>query len=659
MIFEQEVSIFEKGATVKRFKANETSIGVVQGKISALISESELIELQNGRATMYSRLANAEMTVSRLQLDFSDLTTKYDTVTGQYTALDSKVAQYKAGVDGLSANLTKVSTKLETDYSTTTQMQTAISASANTVKIEMSNTVTEKLKDYSTTAQMQAAIKMQTDSIVLEVRQKVGTNEVINAINTSAEGIKIKGNKIELIGNVSITSFTEAALKEIKGYSSTAEQNAKKYTLEQIAALPDASGNLLKGTDLSSESLEKYWDCSGSIAQGYNDPMGGTKAVRLYGTSGDNFISAKYKNNNPVTTAGRYEIRIWLKSNTAGTVMVSLNRKTYTCSLTTQWKQYKFVDDVTIPNTQGLQNFTIGGFGSVTSAETVYVYKPEVIFGYTSADIMAMLTNNGAMQGIFLANNQLYIKGSFIDIDDLKTLKATIGGFEIGNTYIANGCMGLTSSNQGVYVGTDGIRLNAKNNRSFTFDVKKGEATFVNAKVGFNGGFDTGYITAGAGGAITCKYGLHVYTNRNGDFSDGSSEPTYFSEFVLKGLPTASSGTHLIRESGSAVVAALSSSSKRYKDHIALMETAEAEKLLEIPVVWFKYKQGYLEKRDRFANKAIPGFYAEDVYQAFPEAAQLNPDGTVEDWNYRMMIPTMLKLIQEMHKEIKALKSGR
>ena len=90
-----------------------------------------------------------------------------------------------------------------------------------------------------------------------------------------------------------------------------------------------------------------------------------------------------------------------------------------------------------------------------------------------------------------------------------------------------------------------------------------------------------------------------------------------------------------------------------------MLKDTEAEKLLDIPVVWFKYKEGYLAKEDRFVDKPLPGFYAEDVYRAFPECAVQNPDTSVEDWNYRTLIPPMLKLIQNLYKEVKILKENK
>ena len=121
-----------------RFQGLTTSISVIQGNFSALISDSEIKELKNGKVTMYSKLASAEMNISGLRVNFSDLSSKYDTVSGQYTSLNSKVASYKASLDGLSADLTSVSTNLKNNYSTTTAMNSAIKVAIDGVKSTVS-----------------------------------------------------------------------------------------------------------------------------------------------------------------------------------------------------------------------------------------------------------------------------------------------------------------------------------------------------------------------------------------------------------------------------------------------------------------------------------------------------------------------------------------
>ncbi len=469
---------------------------------------------------------------------------------------------------------------------------------------------------------------------------------VTNSSGQKTLDIDSYGNVSLMVSTFSLSGKAVATEDYVSNKTAQALSEAKIYADQK-------TGNLLKGSDLSAESLSQYWNTSGSIAQGQSDPDGGTKAVRLYGTSGDCFISARYSNNNPVKAKGQYEIRVWLKSNTSRTIVVSLNRVSYSCALTSTWKQFRFTAPVATPNTQGYENFTIGGFASIGSGAYVYAYNPEVVHSYSPADILAMLTNNGAMDGIYMYNNQLYVKGKYIDVDDLKALNATIGGFNIGNASIANGCTGLTSKTKGVYIGTNGLRFYSSdfNGResSFTFNTSNGSFAIVGAAIKM-GDSRLSYDD----GALTVKYGLHVYATRSGDFGDGST-----GEIIFKGLPATSGGTHLVRESGTAIIAALSSSSKRYKDHIAMLKDTEAEKLLDIPVVWFKYKEGYLIKGDRFVDKPLPGFYAEDVYRAFPECAMVNPDTSVEDWNYRTLIPPMLKLIQNLYKEVKILKENK
>lgn len=250
VIFEKEINIYAKDAILKRFQANETSISITQGKISALISESELVELQNSKETMYSKLASVQMDVSGLTESFSDLTTKYDTVTGQYSALDAKVAEYKRGVDGLSANITAVNTRLSENYSTTEAMNAAIKASVDGLSTTVSKTYAttenltvaqetlrqqaqgyasdaqttatkagqdaakaaqeealklaqestdEKLKKYSTTVEMNSAIKQSADSISLAVSESYVKNDTLKSYATTAAmnaAIEVSANKI-------------------------------------------------------------------------------------------------------------------------------------------------------------------------------------------------------------------------------------------------------------------------------------------------------------------------------------------------------------------------------------------------------------------------------------------------------------------------------
>lgn len=99
-----------------------------------------------------------------------------------------------------------------------------------------------------------------------------------------------------------------------------------------------------------------------------------------------------------------------------------------------------------------------------------------------------------------------------------------------------------------------------------------------------------------------------------------------------------------------------SSSSRRYKENITdVGEELNPDKLYSLPVRQYNYKEEYRSKG--LVSGTQIGIIAEDVAQIYPNACIYNKDGEPESWQDRILIPAMLKLIQEQHEEIEALKS--
>ena len=442
------------------------------------------------------------------------------------------------------------------------------------------------------------------------IRGNAISGKYIDAKNlTVTNKNKVETLKVDDDGNVSL----HVIALSIAGATAASQDYVNTATAKQLADAKayanSKSGNLLNGTDLTADDRKTYWNITGSITEGQTDPDGGKNAILITGTESDNYISAKYENNNPVRTKGQYEIRIWLRSSTALKTCISFNRTTYEVSVTSSWKLYKFSIPITVPSKAGQENFTIGGFSKLVKGNKLYIYKPEVTYSYTPEDILNMLTNNGAMDGIFFNGNQLYVKGERISVDDLYAIGATIGGWKINKN-------NLTSATGNISLTKDG-------------KIKIGSATLYSN-----------------GHAAVIKSGLTIYTDRANEFSDGTGELRIYGA-------TSGSGYHLVLSGNDNVVYLQASSSRRYKNHIKDMTLGEAEKLLSLPVVWFRYKEGYLQKNDALYGKAIPGFYAEDVSRLFPECATYDEKSRPEDWNYRMLIPAMMKLIQNLYKEVR------
>ena len=235
MRFEREINIYGDEVILKRFTANETSISVIQGEISAIISESELIELIDSSVTMYSKLASAIMDIDSLTINFSDLTTKYNKVSGQYTALDSKVSEYKASVDGLSANVSQISQNLTNNYSTTTAMNSAINLKINQFSTTVSETYATKsqLNNYSTTSQMNSAINQKANEINASVSATYATKSALNTANGKIDDLEEWKSEASLkITDSAIISTVISSSSYENSVESLIEQNADSIRLK-------------------------------------------------------------------------------------------------------------------------------------------------------------------------------------------------------------------------------------------------------------------------------------------------------------------------------------------------------------------------------------------------------------------------------------------
>lgn len=173
---------------VKRAKQSEEELS------SKITQTAESITSEVGKK--YETKENATNTKTELQTSirqtadgFTAELSKQVTETKQYAESAAETAESNAKQD--------TADKLK-DYSTTTEMNTRINATAEGISAEVSR----KLQSYSTTEQMNSAIKQTADSINTEVSKKVNGDEIISKINQSAENVSIEANKINLNGAV-------------------------------------------------------------------------------------------------------------------------------------------------------------------------------------------------------------------------------------------------------------------------------------------------------------------------------------------------------------------------------------------------------------------------------------------------------------------------
>ena len=592
MIFEQPVNIYSQDYLLKHFQSNETAVQVVRGKISALISESELIELQNSKATMYSKLASAILDINSLQLQFSDISSKYDTVTGQYSSLDAKVADYKAGLDGLSVNLTSLSTKINNDYSTTTAMNAAIKASVDGLSSTVSQTYATTQNVKSSLAEADTNAKKYADtaqSTAISQAQQDATSKA-NAAESNAK--TDTDNKLK---NYSTTVAMNSAIKQM----------ADSITLS-VSKTYATGANLSAGLSGADQKAKNYADSAlqsaDKSAKGYADAAQ-SAAVKAANANTEELLKSY-----PTVTAMESAIK-----QNADSITASVS-KTYATKEGLSDASTK-ISNLETWKSQAALKITDSAIVSTVTSSTSWSKKADKASLISqinqSAESISINASKINLNGVVTANSYFCI----LTDGSIKSTKGTLGGWTISSDKI-----------QSRFAGIDAMTIHSD-----------GYLKFGTCKI------------SSTGGALTVKNGLHLYTNVNTDssgFDDGTER------FKIFGLGHVSSGGHLVFDSDGATVSYLSSSSRRYKNHIRDMTDNDIQNLYKLPTVFFVYKPGYLEKDSAVP---IPGLYAEDVEQYLPLAARYQ-NGLIEDWNERAVIPYLIKAIQLQHEEIEALK---
>lgn len=636
----------------------------------------------------------------------ADLAESNATKAGQTAAANAEANATKAGQDA--ADQAEKNAKADTDtkllnYSTTLEMNSAIKQAADSISLEVSKTYTTtvqveekykdavkagqtaaanaetnatkagqtaadqaeknakadtdtKLKSYSTTEQMNTAIKLAVDNITLEVKT------VRQAV--SEKNGNFYGSKIPTTSNEPASAWTTDDLKSLHvgdiyydittgyAYRYTYKTPGLKITFSSDSRTESVNYDYVKiyyndngtmklagkfgGTDIAGASVfvptsefYVYWRTDSSNCNFY-----GFSIASVTSTSGEGTGTAESL---PNYTATELSKGTYPESPNHGNYGNNINllwkcSGTTSGSKTASWERIQD-QDISVAKAQADAAKSTADAAKDTAdtakdtADTA-ISRITVAEGSITSEVSrAKNAESGLSSRITQTETSISSKVSKGDI--ASSINQTAQSVKINASKI--NFNGLVTANTYFKINTDGS-FAAKEGTIGNFTVTSGKIT-------------TGYATLSMRShAFIFNGGLEIHTGTS-TFSDGSDA------FKVFNLSHVTSGGHMVFASDGATVAYLSSSSKRYKDHIADMTLNEAKKILDVPVIWFKYKENYLSPTDWLNGKKLPGFYAEDVYSIFPEAAQLNEEGKPEDWNFRILIPLMLKLIQNLYEE--------
>lgn len=184
----------------------------------------------------------------------------------EFSWVNKKLAEYKATADGLSADLSKFETKVNSDYITKIDAQASIKLSADELKKDFSKTIS----NYSTTTQMNLAISESAEGITTNVSKTYATKGVVSRLETSikatAEGLETKVSKDKLVTEINASAekvLISSSKLDLKG-------------LVTISALQESGQTVINADNITTGTIKgrRLEACAmdgGAIAIGANN----------------------------------------------------------------------------------------------------------------------------------------------------------------------------------------------------------------------------------------------------------------------------------------------------------------------------------------------------------------------------------------------------
>lgn len=245
-----------------------------------------------------------------------------------------------------------------------------------------------------------------------------------------------------------------------------------------------------------------------------------------------------------------------------------------------------------------------------------------------------------------------------------KLTAGTLTGFTINNgsgTFSVSST-GVMSAKSGD-IGGFSIGTNFLSSTGFSLSSASGNATF-------NAVTANGTLSAAGGISLqgTFSGGANQFNNI-GAYSGSSisltstltasGNITANAELFAAGHQTATNAANGIVFGTGGRIARSTASSQRYKENIVDLVSVpelDPQKLYDLPVRAFSYKDDYLSETDDRYGALMPGFIAEEVDAIYPVAADYI-DGP-ETWNDRMIVPALLALVQDLNARVAELEGG-
>lgn len=272
------------------------------------------------------------------------------------------------------------------------------------------------------------------------------------------------------------------------------------------------------------------------------------------------------------------------------------------------------------------------------------------------------------MGGDMVCNGSVYFRKKIYDFKDREIINASSGS---GHLVIGNG---IKNKGYMTYVEGSDIILRMSMHGGLYMQVETNESGssyetgFGFSKISWdlNGSIADRYTITSKGGFVLSAndgnnvlylVGKSVYLGSNSKINGSlttTGDVKSGGDIFLNFASTSGTIPLVVNTKGVITVA---SSSERYKENIKPVEDAvlDPSGLYDVQVCQYNYKPEY--KDNELVSGTQIGVIAEDLDKHYPNAVIYDSEGRPESWQDRIMIPAMLKLIQEQKQQLDDLRA--
>lgn len=653
--------IYSDGTTTQAYSVSRNAVNGTSPKVSS--TKTEYVQSSNGTTTPSSGWSTTPPTATAGQYIWTKTTVTY---SDGNTSVSYSVS--KNGTNGVSPTVTSTAYRYAQSSSSSSVpssgwQTTPITSARAGYYIWVETKVTYSDGKTSTSYSLARNGADGADGVTYQLESSSNTYSVGGTAGTSVTPSMLTFSAYRYTESSARTAFagrfkiqaTSDNLEWIDLYTSNKDESSVSYYL--YAMIADADGALLRTNDDADEEEGEIHVLALGFSVGVN-----TTSIRcqLYAAGGTTTLISQ-------TTVTRV-------------VDASTLTQSEVFDLLTDGGQWKglYKDEsgnmyISFDYARG-GSLTLGGDNNVDGSIEVYdgsgnrsmTIGNAGLYQYSSSiqGREAILFRNAILYGfIYPKGGSKWIQTSSIDMSAETSYE---NSQSISDDMLRD--VAIISNTGGVRIQSDKYHVYTKSNLYTLLDSGSSSSrwagTYINDKAGSyiqNSSGTFFQVEAGtnanliAQDSVTLRAQKNIYIQTTDGTTQFSNTAVFNKPSIMYNLSHVSSGGHLVFAADGWTLAYLSSSSERYKEVKRDMSDEDCKKLYAIQPVIAKYKDGYLASDDALCGAYLPMFIAEDVCEHFPEASRNNPDGEVEDWNERVMIPAMFQMIKSQKSTIDSL----